>query len=84
MEEWFSIPHVQVAVRAYRRRSGPVRRHVRGWPRQYRRSCPREWCKSGGGFALSGRAGRYGQAAATAGSLTRGSSLKGAMVSSVM
>ncbi len=48
------------------------------------RSCPKEWCKSGGGFALSGRAGRYRQAAATAGSLTRGSSLNGAMVSSVM
>jgi hypothetical protein len=48
------------------------------------RSCPKEWCKSGGSFALSGRAGRYRQAAATAGSLTRGSSLKGAMVSSVM
>ncbi len=47
-------------------------------------SCPKEWCKSGGGFALSGRAGRYRQAAATAGSLTRGSSLNGAMVSSVM
>ena len=48
------------------------------------RSCPKEWCKSGGDFALSGRAGRYRQAAATAGSLTRGSSLNGAMVSSVM
>ena len=31
------------------------------------RSCPKGWCKSGSGFALSGRAGRYRQAAATAG-----------------
>ncbi len=48
------------------------------------RSCPQEWCKSGYSFALSGGAGRYRQAAATAGSLTIGSSLNGAMVSRVM
>jgi hypothetical protein len=48
-----------------------------------RGSCPKEWCKSGDGFALSGGSGRFCQAA-TAGSLTKGSSLKGAMVSSVM
>jgi hypothetical protein len=53
-------------------------------PQPGRGSCPREWCKSGGGFALAGRVGRYRQAAATWGSLTRGSSLNGAMVSSVM
>lgn len=34
--EWISIRGVWVAVRAYVRKSGPVRRHVRGWPRQYR------------------------------------------------
>ena len=45
-------------------------------------SCPRGWCRSGG-FALSGGFGRFRQAAA-AGSLTKGSSLNGAMVSSVM
>ena|SRR5271167_4895781 len=27
-------------------------------PRQLARSCPREWCKSGFGFALSGRGGQ--------------------------
>jgi hypothetical protein len=47
------------------------------------RSCPMAWCKSGGGIALSGRYGRVRQAA-TAGRLTMGSSLKGAMVSRVM
>ena len=47
------------------------------------RSCPRGWCKSGGGFALSGGFGRFRQAAA-ADNLTKGSSLNGAMVSSVM
>jgi hypothetical protein len=52
-----------------------------GW--RSRRSCPRAWCKSDAGFALSGRAGRCRQAA-TAGSLTMGSSLNGAIVSSVM
>jgi len=51
--------------------------------RRFKRSCPKGWCKSGSGFALSGGFGRFGQAAA-AGSLTKGSSLNGAMVSSVM
>lgn len=46
-------------------------------------SCPIAWCKSGGVIALCGRVGRFDQAA-TAGSLTMGSSLNGAMVSSVM
>ena len=46
-------------------------------------SCPRTWCKSGDGFALSGGVCRYCQAA-TAGNLTIGSSLNGAIVSSVM
>ena len=41
------------------------------------------WCRSGDVFALSGGLGRE-LSAATAGSLTSGSSLKGAMVSSVM
>lgn len=41
------------------------------------------WCKSVGDHALSGGFGRYGQAA-TAGKLTMGSSLKGAMVSRLM
>ena len=52
-------------------------------PASPRRSCPWEWCKSGGGPALSGGRGLKYQAA-TAGSLTMGSSLNGAMVSSVM
>ena len=47
------------------------------------RSCPRAWCKSGVAFALSGGFGRCCQAAA-AGSLKIGSSLNGAIVSSVM
>ena len=46
-------------------------------------SCPMTWCKSAGSLALSGGFGRLCQAA-TAGSLTMGSSLKGAMVSRVM
>ena len=44
---------------------------------------PLAWCKSGFDIALSGGVGRKFQAA-TAGSLTMGSSLNGAMVSSVM
>jgi len=28
------------------------------WGEQWQRSCPREWCKSGFGFALSGRGGQ--------------------------
>jgi hypothetical protein len=48
-----------------------------------RGSCPKEWCKSGDGFRAL-RRGWPGPQAATAGSLTMGSSLKGAMVSSVM
>ena len=44
---------------------------------------PQGWCKSGSEFALSGWFGRFCQAVA-AGSLTKGSSLNGAMVSSVM
>ena|SRR5438105_8170897 len=47
------------------------------------RSCPREWCKSGVGFALCGGFSRCCQAAA-AGSLKSGSSLNGAIVSRVM
>ncbi len=43
-------------------------------------SCPRAWCRSGGGVAISGEVGRKRQAV-TADSLTIGSSLKGAMVS---
>jgi len=46
-------------------------------------SCPRWWCKSAGSHQVSGGAGRFCHAA-TAGNLTRGSSLKGAMVSRVM
>ncbi len=47
------------------------------------RSCPTEWCKSAGSLQVSGGSGRFCQAA-TAGSLTKGSSLKGAMVSRVI
>jgi len=36
MDDWFTIWRVQVAVCAYKRKSGPVRKHLRGWPRQYR------------------------------------------------
>jgi hypothetical protein len=46
-------------------------------------SCPRWWCKSAGSLWVSGGFGRLCHAA-TAGSLTKGSSLKGAMVSRVM
>jgi len=46
-------------------------------------SCPWWWCRSAGSLRVSGRSGRFCQAA-TAGSLTNGSSLNGAMVSSVM
>jgi hypothetical protein len=46
-------------------------------------SCPRQWCKSGEVFALSGGFGRYCQVA-TVGNLKIGSSLSGAIVSSVM
>jgi hypothetical protein len=46
-------------------------------------SCPRVWCRSGVAVVLSGKFGQERQAA-TAGRLTMGSSLKGAMVSSVM
>jgi hypothetical protein len=46
-------------------------------------SCPLPWCRSGDGFALAGWFGRQYQAA-TAGSLTMGSSLNGAIVSRVM
>src|SRR5215472_3866380 len=63
---------------------GSYRRRVGNWRVIFTlRSCPKGWCKSGSGFALSGGFGRFGQAAA-AGSLTKGSSLNGAMVSSVM
>ena len=47
------------------------------------RSCPWWWCRSAGSLQVSGGSGRYCQAA-TAGSLTKGSSLKGTMVSRVM
>jgi transposase len=47
------------------------------------RSCPRAWCSSGGVITALAGMGRAGQAA-TAGSPTIGSSLKGAIVSSVM
>jgi len=46
-------------------------------------SCPSAWCRSAGSPQVSGGSGRLCQAA-TAGSLTKGSSLNGAMVSSVM
>ena len=46
-------------------------------------SRPWTWCKSGEGIALSGKAWPV-RHAATAGSLTKGSSLKVAIVSSVM
>ena len=45
-------------------------------------SCPVAWCKSGGALVISG--GDWPDQAATAGSLTMGSSLKGAMVSRLM
>lgn len=48
-----------------------------------KRSCPSAWCRSAGSPQVSGGSGRLCQAA-TAGSLTKGSSLNGAMVSSVM
>jgi transposase len=48
-----------------------------------RGSCPVAWCRIGYIIALSGKVGRFCQAA-TAGSLTMGSSLNPAMVSSVM
>ena len=47
------------------------------------RSCPRWWCKSAGSLWVSGGFGRLCHAA-TAGSLTKGSSLNGAIVSRVM
>jgi hypothetical protein len=46
-------------------------------------SCPRWWCRSTGSLPVSGGSGRLCQAA-TAGSLTKGSSLKPAIVSRVM
>jgi plasmid stabilization system protein ParE len=46
-------------------------------------SCPMAWCRSAGSLRVSGGSGRFCQAA-TAGSLTKGSSLNGALVSSVM
>jgi hypothetical protein len=49
----------------------------------FRGSCPVAWCRIGYIIALSGKVGRFCQAA-TAGSLTMGSSLNPAMVSSVM
>jgi hypothetical protein len=52
--------------------------------RPSRGSCPLEWCKSGGGIALSGGGWPDGHAAGTADSIIMGSSLKGAMVSRVM
>lgn len=45
-------------------------------------SCPIPWCSSDVVVVLFGRAGRFCQAAMV-GSLTKGSSLRGAMVSSV-
>jgi len=49
-----------------------------------RRSCPREWCKSGDATSISGRFGRVCQVAATGGKPTSGSSPKGATDSRVM
>jgi hypothetical protein len=46
-------------------------------------SCPRWWCRSAGSLEVTGGSGRLCQAA-TAGSLTKGSSRNGAMVSRVM
>jgi hypothetical protein len=48
-----------------------------------KRSWPAGWCRIGYIIVLSGKIGRFVQAA-TAGSLTMGSSLNPAMVSSVM
>ena len=53
-----------------------VRDHLEG-------SCPRAWCSSGGVITALAGMGRAGQAA-TAGSPTMGSSLKGPIVSSVI
>ena len=50
--------------------------------RRFPGSCPLWWCKSAGLFLISGWLGRFCQA--TAGSLTNGSWLNGAMVSRVM
>jgi hypothetical protein len=60
-----------------------IRINSRGLVLDEDRSCPRAWCKSGVAFALSGGFSRCCQAAA-AGSLKIGSSLNGAIVSSVM
>src|SRR5580704_19276406 len=57
--------------------------HVVIGHRKLRGSCPSAWCRSAGSPQVSGGSGRLCQAA-TAGSLTKGSSLNGAMVSSVM
>ncbi len=54
-----------------------------GAKRREQGSCPRLWCKSGSMWRSPAGFGRFSQAA-TAGSLTIGSSLNGAMVSSVM
>ena len=48
------------------------------------RSCPLDWCNSAVAVLISGGFGCFDQTAATGGRLARGSSLKGAMVSSVM
>jgi hypothetical protein len=64
--------------------NAPLIADLARWLREERpRSCPSAWCRSAGSPQVSGGCGRLCQAA-TAGSLTKGSSLKGAMVSSVM
>ena len=52
-------------------------------PNFLKQLCPTVWCRIGYIIARSGLVGRFCQVA-TAGSLTMGSSLKPAMVSSVM
>jgi hypothetical protein len=51
--------------------------------RTFAGSCPWWWCRSAGSLQVSGGPGRFCQAA-TAGNLTKGSLLNGAIVSSVM
>ena len=61
--------------------SAPRRRHWVCSVRQ--RWCPAEWCNSGVAVVIAGGHGRCCQVA-TAGNLTIGSSLKGAIVSRLM
>ena len=66
------MPRAKVAVRSFRR-------EIALKPG----SCPKPWCRSAVALEISGGFGQECQAA-TAGKLTMGSSLKGAMVSRVM